>query len=139
MTRVVVSGALANKAGSGGEAWVRLSYVQGLRRLGIDVAFIEQAEEPSEDAVAYFREVTAQFAIDATLISGVGRPIVGSDPPGGDLLINVSGNLRLQGLVGLFSHTAFVDIDPGFTQFWHVQGIERIPEHDTYFTIGENI
>lgn len=42
MTAVVVAGALANKAGSGGEAWVRMSWVRGLQRLGLDVTFVEE-------------------------------------------------------------------------------------------------
>ena len=42
MALVVVSGAIAHKLNQGGEAWVRLSYVLGLRRLGYDVDFIEQ-------------------------------------------------------------------------------------------------
>jgi hypothetical protein len=33
MTRVVVAGALANKAGSAGEAWVRMSWVRGSNSL----------------------------------------------------------------------------------------------------------
>ena len=32
---IVVAGALAAKPGNGGEAWVRLSWVLGLRRLGV--------------------------------------------------------------------------------------------------------
>ena len=43
MTSVVVAGALASKVGSGGEAWVRLSYALGLRRLGCDVRLVEEA------------------------------------------------------------------------------------------------
>jgi hypothetical protein len=36
---------------------------------------------------------------------------------------------------------AYVDIDPGFTQFWYAAGAEglRLDGHDFYFTIGENI
>jgi hypothetical protein len=36
---------------------------------------------------------------------------------------------------------AYVDIDPGFTQFWYAAGHEglRLDGYDFYFTIGENI
>ena len=36
---------------------------------------------------------------------------------------------------------AYVDLDPGFTQFWHADGIggARLDGHDCYFTVGENI
>ena len=35
--------------------------------------------------------------------------------------------------------TAYLDIDPGYTQFWHASGLDRLPPHDVYFTIAENI
>src|SRR5262249_48710900 len=36
---------------------------------------------------------------------------------------------------------AYVDLDPGFTQYWHAHGSNgfRLAPHDYYFTIGENI
>ena len=72
---VVVAGALANKAGSGGEAWVRLSYVLGLRRLGCDVALVEEIQSADPAAVRYFGETMAavtRFA--ATNVKGVVIP-----------------------------------------------------------------
>ena len=44
MRTIVVSGALANKPFNGGEAWVRLSWVRGFRRLGFRVVLVEQIE-----------------------------------------------------------------------------------------------
>src|SRR5262245_50271650 len=49
MSSIVVSGAIANKPLSGGEAWVRMSWVRGLRRLGHEVLLVEQIE--SSDCV----------------------------------------------------------------------------------------
>jgi hypothetical protein len=34
---------------------------------------------------------------------------------------------------------AYVDIDPGFTQYWQASGLPVLDGHDVYFTIGENI
>ena len=83
MTLVIVSGAIANKLHQGGEAWVRLSYVLGLRRLGFQVHLLEQI---SRDAcvdelgnassfelsanLAYFHDVINAFGLSdcATLI-----------------------------------------------------------------------
>jgi hypothetical protein len=42
MARIVVSGALANKPGNGGDAWTRLSWTLGFKRLGHEVYFVEQ-------------------------------------------------------------------------------------------------
>jgi hypothetical protein len=137
MTSVVVGGALAAKAGNGGEAWVRLSYVLGLQRLGFETRFVEQATSPSPSEILYFREVTSRFGIDATLLDDSGTPLVGKPVDGADLLLDVSGNLR--GLRRHFTRTAFVDIDPGFTQAWHEEGLDPLPGYDAYFTIAANI
>jgi hypothetical protein len=40
--RIIVAGAIANKRGSGGEAWVRMSWVRGFQRLGFDVELVEE-------------------------------------------------------------------------------------------------
>jgi hypothetical protein len=131
VTVVAVAGALANKAGNGGEAWVRLSYALGFRRLGCDVYLVEEARDASPEAVDYARRAAASFDLDFALAQEAHE--------GGDLLVNISGNVRSRSLRGRFRRTAFVDIDPGFTQFWHEQGVEQIDEHDVYFTIAANI
>jgi hypothetical protein len=57
-----------------------------------------------------------------------------------DLLVNVSGHLRLPGVVPRFRRRAYVDLDPGFTQIWHAQGADLgVDAHDHHFTVGENI
>jgi hypothetical protein len=161
VTTVVVSGALANKPGNGGEAWVRLSWVVGLRRLGFDVCFVEQialdacidaagGRVPAQDSVnaAYFREVTARFGLggSSALIGGDGAVVTGMTESDllacaetAALLVNISGHLRHAPLLRRFRRTAFVDIDPGFTQFWHADGTAPLDDHDVYLTIGENI
>ena len=72
MSTIVVGGALANKAGSGGEAWVRLSWIRGLQQLGHDVWFIEQIDDPSPEQLAFFDGVVASFGLAdrACLIDG---------------------------------------------------------------------
>jgi hypothetical protein len=131
MTVVAVAGALAGKQGNGGEAWVRLSYALGLRRLGCQVRLVEEAHDASAEAVDYARSVAARFDLDFELARDAHE--------GGDLLVNISGNVTSRLLRRRFRRTALVDIDPGFTQFWHEQGIEQIHEHDVYFTIAANI
>lgn len=151
MSTVVVAGALGNKPGQAGEAWVKLSWVRGLQRLGFDVWFVEQLAEsvPGDfPAAAWFRAVTERFGLAgrAVLLQG-GESIVG--PPVGDLLavapeaglVNISGHLTISRLFGAFRRRVMVDIDPGFTQFWHEEGLEgaNVGGHDAYFTIGERI
>jgi hypothetical protein len=149
MTTVVVAGALANKAGSSGEAWVRMSWVRGLQRLGLDVWFLEElAQSTASDpaAVEWFGAVTARFGLEgrAALLSE-GEAIAGPtldelvELAAGATLVNISGHLTLPSLFRAFRRRVMVDIDPGFTQFWHQQGLAgaNVDGHDLHFTIGE--
>jgi hypothetical protein len=139
LTNLVVGGALASKPGNGGEAWVRLSYVLGFRQLGIEVRFLEQADRPSKEAVEYFQDVTRRFDIDATLLDEHERVVVGPPVEPAGLLVDISGNVRSKAVRKSFRRTAFVDIDPGFTQFWHERRLDRLQSYDVYFTIAQNL
>lgn len=161
MTTVIVGGAVANKPFNGGEAWVRLSWISGLRKLGFHACFVEQispgncvdaAGEPTtfEDSInlAHFERTVEQFDLPATLIYGSGEKTSGMAfaelldlAEDADLLVNISGHLTLEPLMRRIRRKAYVDIDPGFTQFWHAAGEMnlRAGGHDFFFTIGENI
>lgn len=161
MPTAIVAGALANKPGSGGEAWVRLSWVLGLARLGFDVHFLERiATSACVDADGgpadfdesvnrlHFEAVVADFGFGerATLIAEDGRHLgLGLDDLEGlcseaELLVNVSGHLNGP-LLALPQTSVYVDLDPGFTQAWHAD--ERLPfsvaGHDRYVTVGLNV
>jgi hypothetical protein len=58
-----------------------------------------------------------------------------------ELLVNLSGHLTLSPLLDRIRRKAYIDVDPGFTQFWHADPSTRfrVDGHDFYFTIGENI
>src|SRR5260370_4508580 len=64
MPTAIVAGVLAGKPGNGGNAWSRLSLVEGLRRLGLDVIFIEQLADPTPQATAYFEAIRNEFGLD---------------------------------------------------------------------------
>ena len=158
---VVVAGALANKPANGGEAWVRMSWIRGLQRLGCDVWFLEQIDEANcvdgtgapvcfrgSTNLAWFRTVTAEFGLTdrSWLICDNGdvegpQPEAALDIASRALLVNISGHLRDGTLKAAFGRRAYVDIDPGFTQIWDAQGVagSRLDGHDVYFTIGANI
>jgi len=164
---VVVAGALANKPGNGGEAWVRLSWIRGLERLGCRVVFVEEIDEavctdaqrrPAPFATsanrAWFGEVTGRFGLTgrAGLVcrtaagedrpgEGLSRAALADIAAGADLLVNISGNLADPGLLRAFRRSAYVDIDPGYTQYWHAAGQPggHLAGHDRYFTIGTAI
>jgi hypothetical protein len=160
---VVVSGALANRCANGGGAWVRLNWVLGLRRLGHDVHFVEQigrgacvdatggpAAFADSANLDYFRRVTGAFGLtgSATLVYEGGEQTVGLGYPdlldlaaSADLLVNLGGHPPPGPLLGRFRRAAYVDLDPGFTQFWNADpGTPfTVPEHDDYFTVGANV
>jgi hypothetical protein len=143
MSTVVVGGALASKVGSGGEAWVRFSWIRGLQRLGLDVWFVEEAFDLA--GLDYFSRVSEWFGLTgrATLLVG-GEVVVGPSPfdvADGATLVNISGNVALPRLLAAYRRRVYLDIDPGFTQVWHAAGIPgaRLACHDDHVTIAENI
>src|SRR5512132_2570751 len=147
MTTVFVSGAVANKHGQGGSIWVRMSWAEGLRRLGFDVVFVEQLDRSASTAT--FVAVMEEFGLEdsATLIGPDGEPLLGlsraellARAENAELLVNISGHLRYPPLLRCFPRRAFIDLDPGFTQVWHAQGHDiGQAGHDLYFTVGENV
>ena len=162
MSRVVVSGALANKPGNGGNAWTRLSWVLGFKQLGFDVTFVEEipstacvdwaghpvAFEESSNLM-FFQEVVNYFKLEgsAALVCddgqctwGMNRGALEDVAEDADLLFNMSGHLQ-GSLRRIFRRSAFFDDDPGFTQFWWAQGNAgaRLEGHQYWFTIGENL
>jgi hypothetical protein len=58
-----------------------------------------------------------------------------------ELLVNLSGHLTLEPLLQRIRRKAYIDVDPGFTQFWHADPSLpfHVGGHDFYYTIGENI
>ena len=163
MATVFVAGALANKPGNGGEAWVRLSWVLGLRRLGFAVCFVEQLSDTAcvdpggrsasleESAnLSWFQAVISRFGLagSAALVADDGATIFGMEEDelleradAAELLLNIGGHLDYGPLFNRFRRKAYVDIDPGFTQLWHLAGERgaRFEGHDAFFTIAENL
>jgi len=148
---IIVSGALANKPMNGGNAWSRLSWVVGFRKLGYDVCFIEQIDKQNCTAATlnYFRSTMEQFGLqqDSALLGCDGSEMFGL--PLSELvtrakeaiLFNLSGHLQLADITSAVRFRIYYDDDPGFTQFWHAAGISvaGIGHHDAYFTLGGNI
>ena len=59
----------------------------------------------------------------------------------GDLLVNISGNLADREVKDAIRTRAYVDIDPGYTQYWEAAGVggARLDGHEYHFTIAPNI
>ena len=138
-----------------------MSYALGFRRLGHEVLFVEQiapsacvdrlgqpiAFTESHNAQV-FQQVMRRFGFwgssgllleDGSESVGLSLDQLRERARGADLLVNISGHMKLEALVEEVPITAFVDQDPGFTQIWHASGDACLAKHDYYFTIGENV
>ena len=155
MTTVIVAGALANKPGNGGEAWVRMSWARGLARLGFDVWFVESlaargGEDPNvePEALEFFDRVTDLngFAGRRVLLvdgDARGLPRGAWDDLVADcvMLVNISGNLAPGPWLDRIQHRVYVDLDPGYTQIWHEEGLlgDALAAHTAHYTVGLNV
>ena len=140
MRMAMVSGAIANKWGNGGAVWTRLSWALGLKKLGFRVCFVEQigrahcvdaagavtAFERSRN-LAFFQQVVRQYGLSesAALVYDNGEQVWGLGWPqlldwaeAADLLVNITGHLALDSLTSRLRRKVYVDLDPGYTQFW---------------------
>jgi hypothetical protein len=158
----VIAGALANKPFNGGEAWVRLSWVRGMARLGWRVAFLEEidaatcVDETGRSALPeasvnrrWFDDVVRAFGLDdrSTLwcqnrsVTGLCERDLRDLLRDADLLVNISGNVTAPELLDVCCRRVYVDIDPGYTQLWSATGLAagRLESHHVHVTIGSNI
>ena len=143
--------------------WTRLNWILGLRRLGLDVYFVEQIDRAScvdstgavtafecSENLRHFNAITEQFGLagSVALVYERGEQIEGLSyaelldvANESAFLINISGHLSLEPVTSRVRCKVYIDLDPGFTQFWHAAGNPgaRLEHHDYYFTVGENI
>ncbi len=154
---ILFSGMIAADAGHGGATWAVLQYVLGLLELGCDVYFVEpvlaSALHPAGATLnksanaRYFNAVVEQFRLQgrgALLLAGEPETCgmdyaeLRSIAARADVLINVSGMLTDDALIGAIPVRAYLDLDPAFIQWWHSQGIDmHFAAHTHFITIGQ--
>jgi hypothetical protein len=140
----------------GGSLWVRLQYLLGLRRLGIDAYWVDRLAPPDRHrnphSVEYLAHRFRRFAEDFgfqdrwCIVYHGGKRHYGLDAQRlhevierADLLLNVSGRLEPgDPLLGV-RRRAFLDVDPGFTQIWALQTDMHLERHQIFFTTGQNV
>jgi hypothetical protein len=159
---VVIAGALAQKPKIAGHTWALLQYLLGFKRLGWKTLFVDHLE-PSlcvdeagqgctpEGSVnlRYVLDVVRSFGLeeDYVLIGTGGESLIGMPRPRllervghSAFLLNIMGYLRDEEVLGRSPRRIFLDIDPGFGQFWDELGLHHpFVGHDAYVTIGLNI
>jgi hypothetical protein len=163
VSTVIVASVIATKAGNGGNARAVLNWLEGFRKLGLRTYYVEQIALDNCTAAdgtpttfdqsfnaAYFDRVMAAAGLSSTSIlicdrNGATRGMPMADiltvAEDADLLLNVTGHLTFEPLMRRLRRKAYLDLDPGYTQFWEASGGggARLGGHDFYFTIGENI
>jgi hypothetical protein len=161
--RIMVSGCIVSAGpGYGGNTWAFLQYVLGLRRLGFDTYYVEQippnkyvndlgSPVPFAHAanVNQFRALLNQFnlhdraalfEVDGLEYVGLSRADVEKLAAEMDLLINFSGNFRLDSVLARVRKRMYFDMDPGYTQIWQEHGYDiNLRGHDMYVTTGLNL
>jgi hypothetical protein len=161
--KIVVGGVLSLPPFSPGTAWDRLHYLLGFHSLGHEVCFVEEVEPEwcidssgracrFEDSVnrARFCATMREFGLlsNACQLYNAGEATAGLSLEslvewlgGADLLVNVSGHVKTDFVLGAVKRRLYLDQDPVYTQLWQSQyGAELgLDDHDVLFTVGLNI
>jgi hypothetical protein len=153
---IAVSGGLAQRPRRGGHAWVFLTWLLGLRRLGHSVVFVDRLEadwiggpvEGSPEA-AWLAEVMERFGLadDWALLHdggartlGLGRGELADRLDDAALLVNAMGYLDDPDLRARPAKRAYLDIDPGWPQLWSRLGLhDGLAGHEAHVTVGLNV
>jgi hypothetical protein len=161
--RIIVTG-LVGQYAFGGVAWDYLQYVEGFRRLGHEVWYLEDTETWPYDPIK--NTVTDDCSYNANYLRGVmeklglaGRWIYRNCPDASyhgvteaeakkicasaDVFVNVSGCAWLRPEYVAIPRKIFIDSDPMFTQVGLLKAnpdvLGRVRAHDFHFTFAENI
>jgi glycosyltransferase involved in cell wall biosynthesis len=156
VARLVVVEDLAAPAvvGRGGSAMYVLQFLEGLRRLGHHVLFVEFLSDPPEPgAVRYFEEVLREWwSLERSALilepareslAGVGVAAVSEAGREADALITIAAHYRREPwpLLEAIRPRILFEQDPGYTHLWAAEQdpVDVFGEHDAYFTVGANV
>jgi hypothetical protein len=161
--KIVVGSVFSLQPFAPGIAWDWLHLVLGLQELGHDVYFVEEVEPawcrdsqgrrcPWTDSAnrADFIVAMRDFGLlsracqlydggDAT--AGLSLPQFAAKIAGADLLINISGHVKSDVVLGAVRRRLYFDQDPVFTQLWMSEYGKtlNLSSQDTLLTVGLNI
>jgi hypothetical protein len=137
--RILVAGMLAGDPWQGGATWAVFQYVRGLERLGHRVLVVEPVDDLTPEIERYWRlldlESGALLLRDTQRTVGLAYDRVASFDA--EVLLNISGMLDDELLTRPIPTRIFLDLDPGFNQVWHAQGLHPTLAHHTHHvTVG---
>ena len=139
-----------------GSTWVRLQYMLGLQRLGIESFWVDRlnALDPLKHPhsldylISRFNRTAAEFGFQDRycVVYNSGERYFGMTERQflrlineTDLLISVSGHLPTGSPLIDIPRRAYIDVDPGFTQIWAHDVDMLIDRHNFFFTVGQNV
>jgi glycosyl transferase family 1 len=143
--------------------WNWMHLVGGLRDLGHDVFFVEEVRPEwfvdgaghraaPEDSInrRSFVSIVRRFELEGRacqVVRSEGRPLDMSAQElervakSADLLINISGHVVSDLILGNVGRRLYFDQDPVYTQLWHAEYRKEfgLARHDVFLTVGLNI
>jgi hypothetical protein len=161
--KIVIGSVFSLPPFSPGMAWNWLGLTCGLRALGHEVYFVEEVEpgwcrDGAGRSVSYeqsvnrarFGEAMERFDLlsracqiydGGSATAGLSIHELETALSGADLLINVSGHVKSELVLGSVARRAYFDQDPVFTQLWLAEyGVKLNFEPDDFLvTVGLNI
>lgn len=161
--RIILGSVISIPPYTGGLSWIQMQHADGLRRLGHDVYFVEEVEPDwcvdaqgrrcrFQDSLnrRLFQEIMEYFGFmdracqvynggEAT--SGLSLDILADVAERTDLLLNISGHVKLDIVLEKVRRRAYLDQDPVYTQLWRAEYGEDLnfDAHDAFLTVGLNI
>jgi hypothetical protein len=153
---IALAGGLAQRPRRGGHAWVFLTWLLGLRRLGHRVVFVDRLEEEwiggrveGSAQAGWLADVMARFGLadDWALLHdggartlGLAREDLRDRLDDAALLVNAMGFLDDPDLRARPARRAYLDIDPGWPQMWAALGLhDGLAGHEAHVTVGLNV
>jgi hypothetical protein len=152
MARLIAIEDLAGPSvtGRGGHAMHVLQILEGLRRLGHEVLFLEFLEErpPPTAATAFLttlgdRPGALLDAATGESFAGLSREDVAAFAACADAVISLAAHYRREPwpLLEAVRPRILIEQDPGYTHLWAADGdpLDIFGEHDVHFTVGANV
>jgi len=161
--RIILGAVVSIHPYSAGMAWNWMQYATGFRALGHDVYFLEELAPAwctdaggrrcgFEQSVnrAHFKTTMETFGLmdracqiydGGKKTSGLSFDAAIAAVTDADLLVNMSGHITSEAILGRVKRRAYVDQDPVFTQLWHAEYGKDLnfKAHDVFVSVGLNI
>ena len=139
-----------------GSTWVRLHYMLGLLKLGVDAYWVDRLGEVDplrhhhtlDYLMRRFDRTMSDFGLRDRycVIYNRGERHFGMPEnrlralaESADLLVNISGHLPPDCPLMRVRLRAYVDVDPGFTQIWARHCDMGLGRHTSFFTVGQTV